>query len=346
MALLWIDGFDHYTTTSGADFSTVTVGEYTNIVSGSNRNIDIATMPELGGFGVFCDNVASDDRGSFTRAISSKSSGTIGVGGHIYIDDDRTGIGLFAFQSGTTVLFNAHVNASGNIEICSGAETVLETSASTLALDTLYHIEMQIVLDNSGSIEVRVNGETWVTATGVDTNNTGINAIGCIGSFDIGSGPVYLDNFYIYDETGTVNNDWLGERQVYTLMPDGDSADTDWTPSTGSDGYAMLDEIPADGDTTYVESTSVGDTSNFTLEDLPNTSIAVIGIRTVIQSEKTGTSTATLSFGPQGDLSDPVAQTQSQYLYFSAISEINPGTSLPWTPGEVNSLILELERIE
>ena len=65
------------------------------------------------------------------------------------------------------------------------------------------------------------------------------------------------------------------ERRVYYFMPNADGTPVDWTPSAGSE-YACIDEIPPNGDTDYIKSSTVGNISVFDKADLSN--VAVVNL--------------------------------------------------------------------
>jgi hypothetical protein len=72
----------------------------------------------------------------------------------------------------------------------------------------------------------------------------------------------YYDDFYCTSDP-TLNGDF----SAAILRPESDVT-SDWTPSTGSDNYAMVDDgIEHDGDTTYNEADTVGESDLFELED-------------------------------------------------------------------------------
>ena len=61
----------------------------------------------------------------------------------------------------------------------------------------------------------------------------------------------------------------LGESRVAALYPNADTADADWTPSTGTDHYALVDETTVNSDADYVASGTVGDLDLYETGDLP-----------------------------------------------------------------------------
>lgn len=349
MALLFMDGFDHYTNSSGASFSTVTFGTYGYVASGSNINVDILTMPELGGFGAYRDgSAASPTRGSIQRTVPSQNTGAIGAGCHYYVVSGINGCAPISFEAGATNLFRAELNSSGNIQIISGASTVLATSSLALSTETLYHIEMRLDFGDSSTIEVRVNGATFVTVSGIDTNNTAVTGVGFLGHRVIGTHGQLVDNVYIWNDTGSVNNTWLGERNVFTLFPSSDTSTADWSLSTGSDGATLLDNVPPLPSTQYIESSSATDRSEFNLGDLPTLDITITAIQPTILGLKTAASTIEVEYGVITNSVDvPSASTpltQDQSLYFDTVLEINPDTAAPWDPQEIDDLLIYVER--
>src|SRR5690606_21555592 len=110
----------------------------------------------------------------------------------------------------------------------------------TLAASTLYHVEMLLTFGNPGTVEIRVNGVTVFLDTTQNLSNS-IDVVQ-IGPQTGGTSLVAFafDNLFIYDETGTTHNDFLGDRTVFTLFPSADTGDADWTLSSGSDGFDLI----------------------------------------------------------------------------------------------------------
>ena len=96
-----------------------------------------------------------------------------------------------------------------------------------------------MVFDQSaGSVEVKVNGTTVLNLTGIDTcysANAYANAVRIGGVYSGMRG--YWDDLWIDD------SDFLGELRVKTYWPDSDETHTDFTPNTGTDHYAVVDNL-------------------------------------------------------------------------------------------------------
>ena len=56
---------------------------------------------------------------------------------------------------------------------------------------------------------------------------------------------------------------------MFPFYPDGDEGVT-WTPSSGSQNFAMVDEEVPDGDSSYVETESVGNIDQYGFQNAPS----------------------------------------------------------------------------
>jgi hypothetical protein len=347
MALLWIDGFDHYYAT-GTTLVTPYF-PYDFVVSGGVSYSFNTTMPELGGM-AYNKRGGTANRGCFEKRLfpgTLPSGSLVGVGFHLYASSLASD-GLVGLRNSADPFMAGMIAANGRVEIrATPTGTVLAHSGTrVLAINTLYHVETQFYIHaTEGYVEIRINGTTWARLEGVNTMQSG-------GSDTLAFMPVYagnttsigyLDNLYVYDGTGDTNNTWLGERNVYTLKPSADTGDAGWVPSTGTTGYTILDNVPATAD--YVEAASPGTTSTFDITDLPSTEISIVGIQTSIRAAKTGTAVTKVTANPVGAPAVEHELTQDQFLLFSQIDELDPDTGEPWTASAVNALQVTIERV-
>lgn len=124
----------------------------------------------------------------------------------------------------------------------------LGTGSHSLNTSTWYLIEAHVVVHSSGTFDVRVDGDTDMEFSGDTQSGTtpGVSTFKCMGW-----ATCFFDDIAINDTTGDSQNSWAGDGYVYNLMPNAAGDVTGLTPSAG-DNYACVDEIPADGDTSYV----------------------------------------------------------------------------------------------
>src|SRR5690606_34716250 len=76
---------------------------------------------------------------------------------------------------------------------------------------------------------------------------------------------VQLDDIFACDGSGDVNNDLPTEPWVVLgALPTSDGNESDWTPSTGSDHYALVDDAAnSPGETGHIRSFTSGDVDLF-----------------------------------------------------------------------------------
>jgi len=229
-------------------------------------------------------------------------------------------------------------DASGRLQVTRGG-TVIATGTTQLLANSWYYIEMSATIsDTTGTVEIRVNGSTEATFGPGDTKNAGTNstidavAIGC------SAGTANWDDFYIGNDQGSANNNFLGMIRVQTLVPSGAGSSTQFTP-TAAPNYSTVNDIP-DVTTTYNSDTVSGHRDTFAMGDLTAATSSVLavqqvmhgkqldaGVATIKQAQKSG---ATVSYGTTKTL------TASTVAYFD-VFETNPAGG-GWTPTNVNAI--------
>lgn len=262
MALLFMDSFDHYAT---ADIQTKWSAKVNACV------IDASNGRRSGG----CLKTNSNQQW-ITKAISPTADG----GGNYYVTlgfafKTSAQSGPFAcFNTGNGYQMTAFVNGSLQLSLINGPwyNTPVVTSTKSLALDTWYYIEWKTKFHTStGTTEIRVNGETWASATGFNSRpNTDayctIILLGVVGNY---YPTMYYDDVYCLDGSGSTNNDFLGDCRVDAHFPTGDGATHTWTPSTGTTHWDLVDEAaPATAD--YNTTSTLDAIDTLTVEDLKN----------------------------------------------------------------------------
>jgi hypothetical protein len=346
MTLLWADGFDHYgTDTTGRD--NMTAAGYT---SGDAAVAPSSDYQRTGpNYCAIFENAA--DR-TLSRTIPTTSF-TIGVGFGLYLTDYPTGDNNCFFQlktSGGTAILTVCFTSTGAIAVRSGGNTgsVLGSSAASAYNPTAFdHIEIKSVINSStGSVSIRVNGNQVLSLTGLNLGSSAAGIAFWSSTSDYGTGTGGIDDLVIWDGEGSVNNDFLGPARVLTYYPEGDTAEADWAPNSGSTGYTQIDDTVPDGDTTYVEADELGDVSEFTfgdMEELEN----VIGVRLATNAKlaAAGSGSMKSSLVSGGEVSSgPNSSLTTNYVYYSSIHELDPDTSASWTRSSLEAALLRVEK--
>lgn len=255
---------------------------------------------------------------------------------------------IVQFKDAASSQVELRCNAAGNLYFTRN-NTVIG-STSTQALNAGWHyFEVKVTINSTtGSAEVKVDSVTWVTDTGVNTQNTA-NAFMQTITWQgiVNTGNVFIKDIVFIDTTTGVNTNYLGDINVGVYFINGSGANTQWTPNPGAnqnyqnvqDGITHTGTWP-DGDTTYNSSSTAGQLDDYAHQPLTltGTIYAVVhvsylrkddaGARTVDQYIKSG---ATISLSPDISLGN-------SYLYYFQTAEQDPNTSAAWTVTGYNNM--------
>ena len=229
MALLWMDGFDHYDTSNSGDASTRLAKAYT--VSNSNSILCSGGRYQTGtGAGTGAIYIACGKYGTTTiyKAITPTVGATHLICGFNIYTGNVYG-SYIRIMSGGTVEANG-VSILNNVLKC-GPNTI-----QTLTANTWYHMEIRIPITTSGSnkYELYLNGTTVFSSSSLSF--AWANGL-YFGSQDTNNNGGYhcaIDDLYVMDNTGSTNNARIGTElyipRIETMYPVDDTTN-DFTPS-------------------------------------------------------------------------------------------------------------------
>lgn len=326
MAVVLQEGFDYFNNTvlgisklyvgsaSGASYYTIEAGRYGGksfyMVIGVSLGLPLPSA------------LSTLSVGASVQAHQASGSGASIMQ---FDDDTQTGICQLWCKADGTLVFTRGTSATANI---------LATSASGAmpsAAGTWHHIGVELVRHaTAGSVKVYVDGVLVMSATGV---NTGANNIRYV--YIYGNGT-YWDDVYVTDTVP-----WLGEQRITTLVPDGDTAQADSTPLSGSDRYAMVDEASCDGDVSYTVLAAAGDKDRYTMGDLAYNPVGISSIKTVLVARKDDASTRTIRTNLKSGGTTVNGATKglsSSYQIIQDIYQSDPNSGDNWTQTSVNAI--------
>lgn len=239
MTMLVIEGFEgfgttglattlptkHTGSTTGID---IVAGEHSGFAlefntTGDNLSISIPNTAEI----IFGFNYKMNSLG-FERLIFTREGGTNNIG--------------------------IVQNADGSLRIERTATTLSTSAAGVITADTWHYIELKVKINNStGSYDLKVDGVSVTSGSGVDTQNSTNAWTDEIFFRGRVLTTVGIDDLYILETVTSPNNVFLGPQIVSTTFADGDDT-ANFTRSAGGSNYLLVDDDPHDTDTTYVES--------------------------------------------------------------------------------------------
>jgi hypothetical protein len=160
---------------------------------------------------------------------------------------------------------------------------------------------------------------------------------------------VIFDDVYICDATGSIHNDFLGDVKIVTLLPNGNGRVNQWTRTggTSSGNYTAVNEVPPNGDTSYVSSSTAGQIDAYTVSSLGTVS-AVVAAQIVASARKddAGTRVLALGFGDGTTESYNAGTTlNGSYIMYTQPLDENPLTSSAWATSDFSGAQLAIEVI-
>jgi len=346
MSLRWMEGFETFGTTTGSLVEDILNRKYGKFHGVSLANycseVKLATG-RTGGYalqGAFsyprtyqyfyyvvpADDIPTNDTWIVGMAVKFESS----------FPDDKEILVIGRLASSTYYQFSIKVQSDGRLSARGGGGSHLATtSAPALALDTWHYVEAKVVChDTAGSYEIRIDSVNVLSDSDVDTRGGGDSRFV---RFQFGSYYQYLDDIYICDIDGTTNNEFLGRVVIEGIFPSADGDASDWTPASGTDNYAMVDDIPTDDDTSYVENNTEGAEDLYGYADLSTiTTEPILGLQVntdvrmnefpgeidLHQSVKSGSTTS------DGDATNIA---MNDYVVATRVLETDPDTGSAWT---------------
>lgn len=341
MSLLFFDGFESYATADILKDYTSQTGSVAIDATGGRR-----------GGGAFNGPNNASTAANIVKALGVASS-TIAIGFAFNPSSAPNTARNIArlLDSGSNQL-EIKYNTDATLSISRNG-TVLGTSAATVDVDSYQYLELKATIhDTTGSYELRKNGVNILSATNVDTKNT---ANASVNQVSIGMDGNSLntitwkyDDFYVLNTSGSSNNDFLGDIRVDAIYPNADGTHTDWTPSTGTDHYTLVDDItPNTSD--YVSSGTAGQKDSFNMASPPALASEVIfGVRVKVAALKDDAGSRSIKVGVRSGTTESVSAAQAlstSQLYYSSIHEVDPDTGTAWTPSGIDNLQALIEAV-
>jgi len=182
-------------------------------------------------------------------------------------------------QISLTLNLTAHT-----LEVRTGAYTGAVLARGGEIHQSRWHcIEFHLVVDNAaGVFQLKVDGTQVINFAG-DTQATANADVASFrfGFYVISDGEVcYYDDIAFNDNSGGVNDSWIGRGGIPAIFPVGAGASTDLDlfPNTGEANWEDVDEVPPDDDTSYVFDDLIDDHDSYEMDDL-----AVAGTVSAVQ---------------------------------------------------------------
>ena len=331
MAGRLLDSFDAYLTADILLRWSSILGSGIAISSGNGRNGTSSLRETQQAQGVVR---TLDAQATWVMGFGYRTTSLTSGGGYVV---------LAALLDAGSVQCDLRLMTDGTLQVTRNG-TQLGRTTNAILTSSFYYIEWKILINGStGTVDIRVNGSSWLSLTGQNTQAT---ANATANQIQLGGGgnstnafTADFDDLYICDGTGAANNTFLGDCRVQATLPNGAGHSTQFTATGAASNWQCVDQSAEDGDTTYVSSATAGQIDCYTFGSVTPTSGTVPFIQTMIVARKDDAGTRTIadviSNGTTNSIGTNVniGTTYAQYL---TIHETDPIAAGAWTITNVN----------
>jgi len=240
------------------------------------------------------------------------------------------------------------VTVGGTLDLRRGGTggTVVASSSAPITVNAWHYIEIKATIaDAGGTCEVRIDGVTRLSYTG-DTRNGGTSTLIDGVYFPNGSGfqtnTRAIDDLYICDGLGSMNNNFLGDIKIETLYPNADGTNSQLMGSDANqvNNYLLVDEAGTPSTADYVSSGVVTDkdTYNFTSLVTATGPVKAVQINNYANKTDAGSrSIKALAISGASTATGAVKPLQTTYNAHLQIQETDPNGGGAWTIAAVNA---------
>jgi hypothetical protein len=231
----------------------------------------------------------------------------------------------------------------GNVLVYKGASTLVASAPFPVNVnsESWYFVEAFVNVNSStGAIYLKIGNEVVINETGLNLGSDGVSLIDFAPTNGVELGPWYFGS-------ASSQSDMCGPIAGDYLPANADTADDDFTPSAGSDSYAMVDEVQADDDSTYLASGTSGDVTVLDVAAIDsNLEDYVLAVKGVAKLKTSALSTKTIKVGVKSSSSIGQTDGVSPQLAYKDVVKLlteDPATSSAWTASGVNAAQIHLE---
>lgn len=345
--LLWMDGFDQY----GSTLNLLDDGAWAEVDGACYLSNNARTGTKALGFGL----------NSNARRTLGDTYENVGLGYAFYLANLPTANGanqlMVVENDGGGENVSIVLTTSGRVQAWSGdgqTGTLLATSGQVVVADSYQHFEGFVDCGAAGAVEVRINGVTVINVAGVNTNPSGGFAaqIEIIRQNATSGATMEVDDIYAWTATGesddVSNNDFIGDKKVYTTFPDADTATEEWDLSGGADTFDLLNNNPPN-DANYIYADEAGPRSIVEIAALPLEIVSIAAVMTMTRTWKTDAGNAKVRpFLVSAGVEEPGTEHPLSMAptYYQDVYEVDPNTGAPWTIAALNAAQVGIERTE
>jgi hypothetical protein len=362
MALLFMDGFDHYNYNGTAQKKWDNPIAFSGYTSGaSSGRFSTGGVSPNGSGNLFCHQWAGMNK-TFVWTPTPPSELIIGFAAkfdftsevHPFLqilgDNGRPQVQFWLDAIGGDIKLVLADPAALAVPVSDTpfpTGTLIANTGFVPPIGLWFYFETKILFStgSTGRIDIQLDSTPFVSITNIKTSNTGTSYFKGwrITGLEQFSSGFTIDDLYIADNLPGNITDFVGEVRVQTMYPDAEGFQNDFFPSTGTNNATNVNLAR----TNWTETTPTakynfsGTINAIDLYSIGNYTIAgtIFGVQANLSHRKDDVGARRvapiLRTGGNIYVGDDVPQ-YSDYTWAGHIWEENPALALPWTLTELN----------
>lgn len=241
MTALYMDGFDHYGF-GGIGRGNMLDGSWAQV--GGSGDAGPAIPPWGARTGLFCYDFNGNSAPGFIRYVLPGNRDKLFISFGFSVDGLPSGNlnnQIITFRDGSNaVMACLFLQSTGDIVLTNGdfnTSTILASTQGPVIRSRTWQL-LELEFDQGGgNFILRVDDATGTDTPAINANSLSFsNPVAQLGFGGLQGGLTqytrqYMDDLFIRDDNGSINNSWLGDRRVAALYVNADTATSGWTPS-------------------------------------------------------------------------------------------------------------------
>ena len=347
MSLIFHDGFDEYSTYADME----SIGGWQTY----NNPTIVDTFRAVGTKCLRLEGVGST---SSARIFFPNQVGNTVFFGFAYKMEGNGDFDSYAFHFGGGGIEAAHYQIMIKWDSGSGNRrfTAYTAEANTLvaqgaigsvdpAIEHLIQFKVKIAA-TGGIIEMVIDGTTHFSYTG-DTQYGACTALEWVYfAYPAGVHSNYIDDLWICNDLGTINNNYLGNMLAKFTNPTSDDS-VQWTKNTGADNHSAVDDPVGspDGDTTYIADGTSGHKDVYGYSTLTQTHGGAFAGVKLVTNAKSESGAISIKAGIKSGANEQQVEhaLTTSYAPYTDYFETSDGATTPFTITTIDSLQSTIE---
>ena len=276
MGLIFVDGFDHYSTLS--------------------EKWDGSAQYAISALGRFSTNgVGSTDWGAYLgKSLTAIETVYVGFAINTVNGLPSRNISLLTLYDTGTIQCRFMIPTGTNfVRAYKGSTTtLLGTATAPIPMNGFHYIEfMAKIGSGDGEMHFKIDGVEVLTVTSADNRATSIDQVNSVRIGPNGSSGWSVTN-YPLDDIYIADDAFKGDCRVETLMPESEGAYEQFLNPDSTPNYSVVDEVtPNTADYVYANLAGSTDSYGFPALDEIAGNIKGVAVNTYVQKDSSGTKT-------------------------------------------------------